>query len=128
MNFSLWFSPEQYHQLATKYFNKRWLLLMWSFLSFALFTLIESKIFNVTPSALVALALFILFFALQSLVLASFLFFFKSLPSNHHKADTTSAVYRFYRTIEWLETLLFSFLLPLPVLGFLYAMLMIVKH
>ena len=128
MNFSLWFSPEQYHQLATKYYSKRWQLLTWSFLSFVLFTLIETKIFNVTPSVLVALALFILFFALQSLVLASFLFFFKTLPSNQHKTDVTTGVYRFYRTIEWLETLLFSFLLPLPMLGFLYAMLMIVKQ
>ena len=124
MTSSLWFSPEHYHMIAKTYYAKRWTLLLWSFLSFALFALLESQIFNQTPELLIGLALFILFFALQALVFASFLFFFRTLPSNQFKTDQHSVQYRFYRTIEWAETLLFSFLLPLPALGFLYAAIM----
>jgi len=122
---SLWFSPERFHYFAKLYYPKRWQLLLWSFLSFTLFALLEGQIVNTTPSILLAIALFILFFALQSLVFASFLSFFKALPSHQYTQEKQSVSYRFYRFIEWAETLLFGFLLPLPTLGFIYASLML---
>ncbi|QOL25262.1 hypothetical protein LP316_13310 [Thalassotalea sp. LPB0316] len=125
---ALWFSPEHYHDIAQKYYPKRWHLLWWSFLSFVLFAALEYQIANQTPTPLISLALFILFFALQALVLGAFLFFFKTLPSKQFSAQQQSLAYRFYRTIEWAETLLFSFLLPLPALGFVYATLMILTR
>lgn len=115
-----WFTPEIFQQVALLLLSYRWRLLMWSLLAFLLFMILEMQIATSTPSPLVWLAIFILFAALQALVFASFIFFFQTLPST--KAEDTFW-FKIYRTIEWCEAILFTILLPLPLLTFLYALL-----
>jgi len=115
-----WFTPEFFHYLASNLANYKWRLLIWSAASFALYTLLESQISQSTPTALIWLALAILFAALQMLVCTSFLFFFQVLPSSK---TNNKSWFIFYRIIEWCETLLFALLLPLPTLSFIYAIL-----
>ena len=116
---SYWFTPESFQYLARLFGHYRWRLLLWSGLSFALYLLLNSQIQLVTPNALVWLTLFILFAALQALVLSSFIFFFHKLPSSQANKGFW---FSFYRTVEWCETILFTFLLPLPALTFIYAL------
>lgn len=115
-----WFTPENFHLAATTLSPLRWRLLAWSLFAFILFLLLQAQIKFATPNLLVWVALFILFFALQALVLASFIFFFQVLPSDNAK---TRYWFQLYRVIEWCETLLFALLLPLPTLSFIYALL-----
>ena len=117
-----WFSPEVFNTLAITLSNWRWRLLLWSVLAFMLFHMLHHLTVNETPNTLVLILLFILFSALQSLVLAAFIFFFQVLPSTRAEDKQWS---KFYRTIEWCETILFSVLLPLPVLLFIYASFLI---
>jgi len=112
-------TPEVFNQVAVLFWNTRWRFLQWSLFSFVLFLILQSQISSSTPNVLVWLALLILFFALQILVLASFIFFFKNLPST--KAKSTHW-YRFYRVIEWCETLIFTLLIPFPTLIYLYML------
>ncbi|WDE13924.1 hypothetical protein [Thalassomonas haliotis] len=115
-----WFTPESFHLAATTLSPLRWRLLSWSLFAFILFLLLQAQIRFATPNLLVWVALFILFSALQALVLASFIFFFQVLPSDNAK---TRYWFQLYRVIEWCETLLFALLLPLPTLSFIYALL-----
>ncbi len=115
-----WFTPESFHFLASNLSQHKWRLLAWSAAAFCLYLLLELQISNETPTFLIWIALAILFGALQMLVFASFIFFFQVLPSN--KAIKKNW-FVFYRFIEWSETLLFALLLPLPTLGFIYAVL-----
>ena len=115
-----WFTPESFHILATNLSHLKWRLLAWSFAAFLLYTLLEFQMNQATPEVLIWLALAILFTALQLLVCSSFIFFFQVLPSTKAPAK---AWFIFYRVIEWAETLLFTFLLPLPTISFLYAIL-----
>lgn len=117
-----WVNPETFNNIAITLSEYRWLLLLWSFFAFALFFLLQSKVVNTTPSSLIWLVIFILFTALQSLVVASFIFFFQLLPSI--KTNNTQW-YTFYRTIEWCETILFTIILPLPMILFIFAFLTI---
>ena len=112
-------SPELFQQLALSFVAFRWHLLTWSGFGFLLFLLLQIQIQSKTPLWLVWLALFILFAALQALVLASFVFFFQNLPSSKTQDPQW---YKIYRTIEWCETLLFIFILPMPMLTFIYAL------
>ena len=115
-----WFTPGSFHLAATSLSPLRWRLLAWSFFAFVLFLILQAQIQFTTPTLLVWVALFILFSALQALVLASFIFFFQVLPSDVAKSQRW---FIFYRIIEWCETLLFALLLPLPTLSFIYALL-----
>ena len=112
-------SPQLYHQMALTLHNYRWRLLLWSVFAFTLYMLLENQIALSTPKGLVWLALFILFSALQSLVFSSFIFFFYNLPSS--KAEDRYWL-KIYRTIEWCEAILFTILLPLPMIVFVYAL------
>lgn len=113
------FTPEVFNQIAIVLWNVRWRLLQWSLFSFILFILLQSQIQLTTPSILIWFALFVLFFALQILVIASFIFFFKTLPSNKAKNPKW---FIFYRTIEWCETIIFTVLVPFPTLIYLYML------
>lgn len=112
-------TPNMFNQIAIIYWDKRWKLLQLSLFSFLLFILLQSQIELSTPTPLVWLALFILFFALQVLVIASFIFFFKNLPSNKEK---NQELLTFYRTIEWCEAIIFTVLLPFPICVYLYML------
>ncbi|WP_440876087.1 hypothetical protein [Thalassotalea sp. PLHSN55] len=114
-------TPDLFQQLALTFIAFRWHLLAWSAFGFILFPLLQLQIQSQTPTWLVWVALFILFAALQALVLAAFIFFFQNLPSS--KA-TDRYWFRVYRTVEWCETVLFALLLPLPTLIFIYALLL----
>ena len=113
-----WLSPEIFNNIAISFAEYRWKLLGWSVFAFILFAVLQQQVVNATPTGLIWLVIFILFAALQALVLASFIFFFQVLPSTkvHNKQW-----HKFYRTIEWCEALLFAFILPIPLLLFLYA-------
>jgi hypothetical protein len=115
-----WFTPEVFHFTASRFSHKKWPLLASSALAFVLYLLLETQINQTTPIFLVWLALAILFASIQTLIIASFIFFFQVLPS---KKANTFLWYKFYRFIEWSETLLFTFLLPLPTLIFIYALI-----
>ena len=117
-----WFTPEVFNSLAITLSNWRWRLLLWSALAFVLFHMLHSITASETPNALILVLLFILFSALQSLVLAAFIFFFQVLPSTKTEDEQWS---KFYRTIEWCELILFSVLIPLPIILFIYASFLI---
>ena len=110
--------PDTFNNIAISLAEYRWKLLIWSMLAFCLYVLLEYQVVKTTPTLLIWLVIFILFAALQTLVLASFIFFFQVLPSNK---VTDQGWHKFYRFIEWCETLLFAFILPLPSFLFLYA-------
>lgn len=115
-----WFTPETFNNIAISLAEYRWKLLLWSLFAFILFFILQGKVANTTPVFLIWLTIFILFSALQTLVIASFVFFFQVLPSVRSDNEQWR---NFYRAIEWCETLLFTFILPLPFLLFLYAFL-----
>ena len=115
-------TPEFFNTIAITLSSYRWTLLAWSGFSFVLFLLLNQQINFSTPSILVWLAIFILFAALQFLVVASFVFFFQVLPSNKIENKPWR---RFYRTIEWCETIIFTVIFPLPMLLFIYAVIII---
>jgi hypothetical protein len=110
-------TPSIFNQIAIIFWDKRWRLLQWSLLSFFLFVLLQNQIQLSTPTPLIWLTLFILFFALQLLVISSFIFFFKCLPSNKAKKYSW---FVFYRTIEWCEAIIFTLLIPFPMCVYLY--------
>ena len=112
-------TPNMFNQISNRFWNVRWRLLQWSGFGFILFIVLQSQISYTTPDILVWLALFILFFALQALVVSSFLFFFKNLPSTKAK---TKQWFNFYRTIEWCEAIIFTLLLPFPIIIYLYML------
>ncbi len=111
-------SPELFNYIAISLSRFKWHLLAWSIFFFALFVLLQTQIQLNTPNFLVWLAIFILFTAIESLVIAAFIFFFQVLPSTR---ENNQSWQKFYRVIEWCEAVLFAFLLPLPVLLFFYA-------
>jgi hypothetical protein len=115
-------TPDLFNNIAISLSSYRWVLLGWSGLFFALFLLLSQQIEQSTPIALVWLAIFILFTALQALVVASFIFFFQALPSNKEENQQWR---KFYRTIEWCETVIFTIIIPLPMLLFIYALVII---
>ena len=117
-----WFTPQIFNHLAISLYEYRWYLLLWSVFSFVLYILLQQQVSSNTPTALVWLVIFLLFAALQALVLASFIFFFQSLPSIKEQQPFWI---KFYQSIEWCETIIFSFLLPLPMLLFVYAFIVI---
>jgi len=116
------FTPESFNNIAITFSAYRWKLLAWSAFAFLLFLLLNKQINYSTPTMLVWLAIFILFAALQILVMASFIFFFQTLPSN--KAENKPMV-KFYQMIEWCESIIFTIIFPLPMLFFLYALIII---
>ncbi|GAA6204464.1 MULTISPECIES: hypothetical protein [Thalassotalea] len=118
----LWFSPEVFNTIAISISEYRWNLLAWSVFSFLLFMVLQHQVTQTTPTLLIWLAIFVLFSALQTLVIASFIFFFQVLPSS--KVQNTQW-YKFYRSIEWCETILFGIILPVPTLLFIYAFITI---
>tara|TARA_R110000744_G_scaffold98144_2_gene189613 strand:- start:3420 stop:3788 length:369 start_codon:yes stop_codon:yes gene_type:complete len=111
-------SPELFNYIAITFARFKWQLLAWSIFFFVLFIGLQSQIQLKTPSVLVWLAILILFVAIESLVVAAFMFFFQVLPSTR---EENIAWFKFYRTIEWCETILFTILLPLPIVLFIYA-------
>jgi len=111
-------SPEIFNYIAITFARFKWQLLAWSLFFFVLFTGLQAQIQLKTPSVLVWLAILILFIAIESLVVSTFIFFFQVLPSTR---EENAAWFKFYRTIEWCETILFTILLPLPIILFLYA-------
>jgi len=116
------FTPESFSNIAITLSVYRWKLLAWSGFSFLLFLLLNTQINFSTPTTLVWFAIFILFAALQALVVASFIFFFQTLPSN--KAEN-KPLFKFYRIIEWCEAIIFTIILPLPMFFFFYALIII---
>jgi|VirMetMinimDraft_7_1064189.scaffolds.fasta_scaffold02651_7 hypothetical protein len=111
-------SPELFNYIAITFARFKWQLLAWSLFFFLLFIGLQSQIQLKTPSILVWLAILILFIAIESLVVSAFMFFFQVLPSTR---EENASWYKFYRAIEWCETLLFTILLPLPIILFCYA-------
>lgn len=111
-------SPEIFNYIAITFGRFKWQLLAWSCFCFVLFIGLQAQIQLKTPSILVWIAILILFIAIESLVVAAFMFFFGVLPSTR---EENIAWFKFYRTIEWCETILFAILLPLPIILFLYA-------
>ncbi|MGB1261585.1 MAG: hypothetical protein ACPG52_01640 [Cognaticolwellia sp.] len=114
----IYLSPELFNYIAISFSRVKWQLLAWSLFFFALFMLLQAQIQLKTPSALVWLAILILFVAIESLVLSAFMFFFQILPSSR---EENPIWHKFYRLIEWCETILFAILLPLPIVLFFYA-------
>jgi len=117
-----WLTPDVFNSVAITLSNWRWRLLLWSLLAFVLFHVLHNFTVKGTPDTLILILLFVLFSALQSLVLAAFIFFFQVLPSTRTEDKQWG---KFYRAIEWCETILFSVLLPLPILLFIYASFLI---
>ncbi|OKY27765.1 MULTISPECIES: hypothetical protein [Thalassotalea] len=113
-----WFSPEVFNSIAITLSTFRWKLLGWSVFAFVLYFVLQRQITNLTPESLIWLALFILFSALQALVLSAFIFFFQVLPSSKVQDKKWR---QFYQKIEWCEAAIFGFILPAPSLLFLYA-------
>ena len=113
-------SPELFNYIAITFARFKWQLLAWSIFFFVLFIGLQAQIQLKTPSVLVWIAILILFIAIESLVVAAFMFFFQVLPSTR---EENIAWFKFYRTIEWCETILFAILLPLPIVLFLYTFL-----
>jgi len=118
----IWFSPDLFNQLAITLAEYRWKLLLWSVLAFVLFSILQLQVSQNTPKILIGLVIFILFSALQALVVAAFIFFFQVLQSVRPQNQQW---YRFYRTIEWCEALLFGFILPLPAILLVYTLILI---
>lgn len=118
----IWLNPNCFNYIAISLAEYRWQLLAWSLFAFGLFLILQFQVVYVTPTNLVWLLIFILFSALQALVISSFIFFFQVLAST--KA-TSENWFKFYRAIEWCEAILFSFILPLPALLFVYAFLIV---
>lgn len=116
------FTPELFNNIAITLSSFRWSLLAWSGFTFVLFLILNQQINYSTPSTLVWLAIFILFVALQILVIGSFVFFFQVLPSNKIENKPWQ---KFYRIIEWCETIVFTIIFPLPMLLFIYALFII---
>jgi hypothetical protein len=122
----LYCSPSLFNLLAQQFFGFRWRLLFWSFLCIGLFSLLQGKISSETPKELIWLALLILFTGLQFLVFGAFIFFFQQLPSKKEglKYDDNAKFWlKLYRGIEWCEAVLFFVILPLPVITFIYALI-----
>lgn len=115
-------TPDLFNNIAISLSIYRWSLLAWSGFFFALFLILSQQISKGTPSALVWFAIFILFAALQTLVIASFIFFFQLLPSNKEENKQWR---KFYRTIEWCEAVIFTVIFPLPMLLFFYALIIV---
>lgn len=111
-------SPELFNYIAITFARFKWQLLAWSCFFFILFIGLQTQIQLKTPSVLVWLAILILFIAIESLVVAAFMFFFQVLPSTR---EENVSLFKFYRAIEWCETILFTVLLPLPIVLFIYA-------
>ncbi|MBA6225402.1 MULTISPECIES: hypothetical protein [unclassified Colwellia] len=118
MPFSI--TPELFNYIAITFARFKWQLLAWSLFFFVLYIALQSQIQLKTPSVLVWLAILILFVAIESLVVSAFMFFFQVLPSTR---EENAAWFKFYRTIEWCETILFAILLPLPIVLFIYTFL-----
>ncbi len=115
-----YFTPHNFHHISKKYSAFKWRLLLWSALLFVFYLILEAEIVDSTPHSLIWLTLALLFLSIQCLVFASFVFFFQVLPSQQ---ISNKSWLRFYQIIEWCETLLFAFLLPMPTLSFIYALL-----
>jgi flagellar biosynthesis protein FliQ len=113
------FTPNICHNIAISLYEFRWWSLLWSGLTFALFIILQQQINQSTPNTLVWLSIFILFVALQALVVGSFIFFFQALASIKERQAFWVT---FYRAVEWSEAIIFSFILPLPMLLFFYAL------
>jgi hypothetical protein len=120
MKYSL--TPDFFNHIAISLVAYRWNLLAWSGFTFVLFLILNAQINYSTPSTLVWLAIFILFAALQALVIATFIFFFQTLPSNKLENQPWR---KFYRAIEWCEAIIFTVISPLPMLLFIYALIII---
>ncbi|MBA6340383.1 hypothetical protein H4J59_05165 [Colwellia sp. MB02u-10] len=118
MPFSI--TPELFNYIAITFARFKWQLLAWSLFFFVLYIALQSQIQLKTPGVLVWLAILILFVAIESLVVSAFMFFFQVLPSTR---EENGPWFRFYRSIEWCETILFAILLPLPIVLFIYAFL-----
>ncbi|MGJ8692596.1 MAG: hypothetical protein ACSHW0_08945 [Thalassotalea sp.] len=116
----LYFTPAVFNNVARYLKIYRWRLLLWSALGFVLYLLLTEQIEFSTPNGLIWLTLFIVFASLQALVLSAFIFFFQELPSRKTKQDFWR---RLYLIVEWSEAILFTILLPLPSLTFIYALL-----
>jgi hypothetical protein len=116
------FTPQLYQTIANVFYEYRFRLLIWSISSFILFTLLTTQMNVNTPTFLIIFNMFIMFLGLQTLVFSSFLFFFQELPSSYEKNKSWLML---YQLIEWGETLLFTVLLPLPFIFFIFAMIKI---
>jgi hypothetical protein len=115
-------TPELFNNIAITLSSYRWILIAWSGFSFVLFLILSKQIAQTTPILLVWFAIFILFAALQTFVVASFIFFFQTLQSNKEENKPWR---KFYSTIEWCEAIIFTVILPLPMMLFVYALIII---
>jgi hypothetical protein len=115
-------TPELFNNIAISLSSYRWTLIAWSSFFFVLFLILSQLIAQSTPIVLVWFAIFILFAALQTLVFASFIFFFQNLQSNKEENKQWQ---KFYSTIEWCEAIIFTVILPLPMMFFVYALIIV---
>ena len=76
-NMKYLFTPTVFHSVAQLMSGYRWRLLIWSALGLTLYFLLTTQINFNTPNALIWLTMFIVFAALQALVLSAFIFSFK---------------------------------------------------
>lgn len=114
-----YFTPNVFNSLAQSLVDVRWKLLLWSVMGISLYLLLNSQIQSATPNVLVWVNVFIIFAAIQALVISAFIFFFQYLPSGNAKEKFW---YQLYRFVEWSEAILFTILLPLPSLIFIFAL------
>lgn len=114
-----YFTPKVFHSLAQTLINTRWKLLLGSTLGISLYLILNTQIHSATPDVLVWVNVFIIFAAIQALVVSAFIFFFEYLPSESAKERFW---YQLYRFVEWSEAILFTILLPLPSLIFIFAL------
>lgn len=117
-------TPDTFHEIAVGFSAYRWRLILWSAGAIALFVLLEGYITATTPGLLMCLLFFILFFALQSLICAAFIFFFLQLRSQKNALPEWQGFYRF---IEWSETCIFTVILPCPIIIFIYGSIQILR-
>ena len=116
----LYFTPYVYHNIALTLTKYRWQLLLWSAFGLMLYVTLTQLTSFATPHILIWLSLFIVFASIQALVIAAFIFFFQELPSRRTRHKFW---FRLYLTVEWSETILFTILIPLPSLIFIFALL-----
>ena len=117
-----WCSPFIFHLLAISFYEYRWRFILYSSFSFIFYLAAQHLVTVNTANIFIWLVIFSLFAALQLLVIAAFIFFFASLASIKEHQPFWQ---RLYQSVEWIEAILFSFILPLPSLLFIYAFISI---
>lgn len=111
-------SPQLFQYFAITLNEYRWHFFMWAAFCFCLFFSLLNFISASTPLILLWLVILCLTLGFQLLIIAAFIMFFRNLPSNNAAEQQWLTL---YRTVEWCEAILFSFMLPMPLLLLAYT-------